>query len=49
MLEHVTKRKISMTIATITRIIKKLTSKEMYEINLKKIIIKITTEGQIRR
>ena len=38
------KRKIPMTTATGTKIIKKLTSEEMYRINLQKVIGEITTE-----
>jgi len=38
------KRTIPMTTATITKIIKKLTSKEMYRTNLQKVIVEITTE-----
>lgn len=38
------KRKIPVTTATVTKIIKKLTSKEMYRINLQKVIGEITTE-----
>ena len=38
------KRKIPMTTAAITKMIKKLTSKEMYRTNLQEVIVELTTE-----
>lgn len=38
------KRTIPMTTVTITKVIKKLTSKEMYRTNLHKVIVEITSE-----
>ena len=38
------KRKIPMTTAAVTKMIKKLTSKEMYRTNLQEVIVELTTE-----